>query len=345
MDRRENSIAEADRHLEQLLRDGARVVGGALEISERDVVAASGRLQAALSTSTPQTPAVAPTFAVRSSMPRGGRVWQRSRARHHVVAAGIAMLAILVVFGMTQRPTLPSNAPHIYTSGAEQSESVRLTDGSTVLLAPRAQLRVASDFGRDSRTVELRGDAYFTVPSAARVPFIVRTRNLTSRVLGTAFLIRSDSTGQATRVVVTSGRVAVATGVTPIVLSAGMQSDIADSSAMSIQRGIDTVVATAWARGELAFVETRASSVLAELGRWYGYDFKLIDRARGAQMVTVTFDLSQKQEVFVALQRLLDVSIAIDGRVITLIPNERAPRKCAPNVDSRRLTPQTEVGR
>ena len=96
-----------------------------------------------------------------------------------------------------------------YQTGVMQRAIVRLADGSRVTLAPQTTLTVASGFGADTRTVSLRGEAYFDVASGSRAPFIVNAGHVRARVLGTAFDVRSYTDEHDVRLAVVSGRISV----------------------------------------------------------------------------------------------------------------------------------------
>lgn len=69
---------------------------------------------------------------------------------------------------------------------------IHLPDGSTVLLNEGSVLTYDSSFGKQYRTVHLRGEAYFDVKKDADHPFIVESGKVRTKVLGTAFNINSN---------------------------------------------------------------------------------------------------------------------------------------------------------
>lgn len=93
------------------------------------------------------------------------------------------------------------------TSGKVQS--LRLQDGSLVLLQPGAKLAYPTQFRSRTRQVYLTGEARFDIRRDPNRPFTVHTGPLTTEVLGTSFIIRSPEQGQAIQVAVLSGKVSV----------------------------------------------------------------------------------------------------------------------------------------
>ena len=111
---------------------------------------------------------------------------------------------------MVVRPWLRSTgeAHERYVSAVGKRDSVRLADGSRVILGPASQLVVPAAFGQRGREVELHGEAYFDVVHDTTRPFVVRAGDATIRDIGTSFAVRSDS-GPRLQVVVTAGAVAL----------------------------------------------------------------------------------------------------------------------------------------
>jgi transmembrane sensor len=93
-----------------------------------------------------------------------------------------------------------------YATEVGEQRSLRLADGSTVILDSRSRLRL--NFDDSVRAVELlQGRALFRVAANPVRPFIVRASGTTVRVLGTQFDVKQNAS--ATVVTVVEGRVAV----------------------------------------------------------------------------------------------------------------------------------------
>jgi transmembrane sensor len=127
------------------------------------------------------------------------------------IAAGLTVLLAggLLWRRAVDRTELPPDAVAVtYRTGPGAADSVRLPDGSRVVLAPRSELIVSADYGKTGRDVELRGVAYFDVMHDDSRPFAVRSGGATIRDVGTVFTVRGDS-GGSLRVAVQEGAVLV----------------------------------------------------------------------------------------------------------------------------------------
>src|SRR5581483_8483105 len=69
---------------------------------------------------------------------------------------------------------------------------VALPDGTQVWLNGSSQLTYGNtSFGTDEREVTLSGEAFFDVVKNEKLPFIIHTKDMTIRVLGTAFTVKA----------------------------------------------------------------------------------------------------------------------------------------------------------
>ncbi len=123
-------------------------------------------------------------------------------------AASIALLAIIVL----------QDQAIVYTTDVAMSESVMLPSQSEVVLSPVSSISYKEKNWVDRRDVELKGKGHFKVSKG--VPFTVKTDNGSVQVLGTEFDV--VSLDDAFQVLVTEGKVKVASGNHSRILTAGM---------------------------------------------------------------------------------------------------------------------------
>ncbi|MGV3558328.1 FecR family protein [Larkinella arboricola] len=95
------------------------------------------------------------------------------------------------------------------TNATNQPQSIVLNDGSVVLLQPHSTIQYVPDFQGKNREVWLKGQAFFQVRKDAERPFLVYSRTIVTRVLGTSFWVTAPTDAKTVEVAVHSGRVAV----------------------------------------------------------------------------------------------------------------------------------------
>jgi ferric-dicitrate binding protein FerR (iron transport regulator) len=271
--------------------------------------------------------------------------------RPMALAATIAVGVIVVVLWKTSRDgDVAASVPALrqaYTTAPGQRISLTLDDRTRVTLAPGTTLGITRTFGRETRMVTLRGEAFFDVPSTAGAPFIIRTGNVTTRVLGTQFSVRRYTMDRSAHVAVISGKVSV-TGATrrAMTLTAGAVGAATDSTVSLLSRD-GAVQATAWREGMLVFREASARDVVEELSRWYGYTFRCADSVLAGKNVTARFRTNAPSVALDNLKLLLDVELSFDGKIVTLLPRSLDRHKARERRvlrDTFHLSP-SEVGR
>jgi len=92
---------------------------------------------------------------------------------------------------------------------ASNPRQIKLEDGSVVILKGNSSVTYPEHFGKQSRIVFLKGEAFFNVKRDPTKPFIVHTGELVTEVLGTSFTVKSYEDAQSIEVLVTTGRVSV----------------------------------------------------------------------------------------------------------------------------------------
>ncbi|MBD2756310.1 FecR family protein [Spirosoma validum] len=144
-------------------------------------------------------------------------LWQWGRWAAAAAVAGLLIwwqlgnstIQQLAIFTKKVDQPVPQNLWKTVKNGTGQSLVVLLPDGSSVLLSTGSQLRYAKQTTSNLREVYLQGEGFFEVTKNPVKPFIVYTTNLTTKVLGTSFQVRSFDKETAAYVKVKTGKVSV----------------------------------------------------------------------------------------------------------------------------------------
>lgn len=298
-------------------------------LSPREVDAALGAVMARRDLPVEQDRAAAPSVARLPSRPSVGLRQTRSRWRREGLRAAAAVVLVAAA-GFVWRAARSSDraAPagqsslerRIYRTAAGQLDTVRLADGSTVVMGPGSRVGIGDAFGARSREVELAGQAYFDVVHDDARPFVVRTASAMLRDVGTTFSVHADSVG-GTRVAVSSGAIDVvatrAATSEPIVLHAGDLAVVTDAG-VRVERGVVTDSEPAWTRGILEFRDAPLATVASELRRWYGVELVVTDPTIASRRLTATFDRAAAGDVGRVLAAVLGGSVTRTGDTLRL---------------------------
>jgi transmembrane sensor len=129
--------------------------------------------------------------------------------RYYKYAAILILgLSSLFFFRKQGEPKRELSAVVIQTHGGEYKK-VTLSDRSVIHMNPGSVLRIPNGFGRSAVRMVLleKGEAFFEVTKDAKHPFIVSSKELNTKVLGTKFAV--NATISAPEVSVSEGRVEV----------------------------------------------------------------------------------------------------------------------------------------
>jgi transmembrane sensor len=220
-------------------------------------------------------------------------LWRAARLRAAaavlVVAAG-ALLARSFGRAPESSAVVGPGAERVLRTAVGAIDSVRLPDGSRVILGPASELRIAAGFGPSARAVTLRGEGYFDVVHDAAHPLVVSTESAELRDVGTAFTVRGE--GRALKVVVASGAVALqplARTIAGVTLHAGDRGLLTEDGQLRVESGVSLPEAMAWTERRLAFRDASVPEVASELRRWYGVELRVSDTTLRGRRLTASF--------------------------------------------------------
>jgi transmembrane sensor len=272
-----------------------------------------------------QLPGVSRTHGWRGYIPR----------RMAIIGASIATIGVCAIAVLqTGFGSLGHSHTQQFATAAGERLTVRLNDGSRVILAPATHIVVAST--TDARIVHVVGEAYFTVTSQDRRPFEVRAGSGVAHVLGTAFGVRRYADDRAAQIYVVDGRVAVGhvrLSRDRVVASAGAVATVTDSNTVVVTRNVSTEVLTAWTRSELVYQETPLSEVVNSLSRAYGIQLRIADSTMARRRVTLTVSLATTSltDVLEALMPGLGAHYTQNRSGVTIFAGRRADRRTPAN--------------
>lgn len=182
--------------------------------------------------------------------------------------------------------------------------SLVLSDGTRVFLNSESELRYPVHFVRQERNVELKGEAFFDVICDSVHPFIVRTGEMTTRVLGTSFNISAYTDDPAIKTTLFSGRVEISLHETALMqeLTPGMQANWRIGSDEIKVKKVNLDIQSLWCEGIIVLDDDELEGVMRMLARWYNvtYEFKAAQRGKH----TFTGKINRNEELECVLKRL-----------------------------------------
>lgn len=205
-------------------------------------------------------------------------------------------------------------AARSYVAEAGQRIRIQLSDETVVMLAPGSSLQTSERFGEGERRVNLDGEAYFDIAHASGAPFIVKSGDAETRVLGTRFNVRAFASEGVVEVAVINGKVELDT----VVLVGGQlaQRDPVGNIEKSTYSSAAELLA--WTNGELVFRDTPLLHVIPQLERWYNLKIHLSDADLASRMFTGTFrDVDRVDDVLTVVAHSLGITYQKRGRDVS----------------------------
>jgi ferric-dicitrate binding protein FerR (iron transport regulator) len=149
------------------------------------------------------------------------RIQTRAKSATPLFPSGwwrVAALVLLAV-GVTLITYIGLKDKPVPVLTAQTGNTVRkdtLPDGSVITLNKNSSLTYPERFTKDTRSVALKGEAFFRITPDKNKPFIITINDIRIKVIGTSFNVRSEK--GLTEVIVATGVVQVQKGNTEVAL-------------------------------------------------------------------------------------------------------------------------------
>jgi transmembrane sensor len=252
--------------------------------------------------------------------------WRHSLLLMIPLAAAALFLMVWVPVGDAVRERSGAITARKYTTGAGERMELTLEDGTLVVLGAASRLRVPGGWSMEKREVHLEGIGYFDVVHTQDRPFIVHADGVTTRVLGTRFVVRAYPREGEIGVAVASGRVAVSAdsiAETPaIVLNGGQVGQLRTSDGLfEINQDVSELNRLLeWARGPLRFTDRPLAEVFEKLEYWYQIEFVVTDSALAQQPLSIRVQGERFDDVIEAIALALNARYERIGDTVSLTP-------------------------
>lgn len=182
----------------------------------------------------------------------------------------LPLLSIWVLYLYTQTTDEPAELVEYFVPKGAQ-EQLTLPDGTIACLNSGTLLIYPKKFSGDFRSVYLIGEGNFDVAKDKKHPFIVKTRKLRVRALGTKFNVLAYAEDQKTITTLESGSVLIQkeTEEDIITLMPNEQLEYDNPTGDFNKRVINALTTSGWTKGELNFVAQPLKDIFSTLERKY----------------------------------------------------------------------------
>ncbi|WPP50774.1 FecR family protein [Catalinimonas niigatensis] len=206
------------------------------------------------------------------------------------------------------------------TTQRGQKATITLTDGTRVYMNVDSKLSFPEHFAPDKREVILEGEAFFDVAKNPKRPFIIRSGELTTTVLGTSFNVKAFK-DEPLNVTVVSGRVKV---------NSHGQNDTSDTVTLEphqqafydgvlSKRKVDISQFIAWKEKVIHLEEVSLAEAVVVLERWFNVSITLENEEISACKISGKYINENLINIMKSFEHILGIEYRIDGeRKITI---------------------------
>lgn len=266
--------------------------------------------------------------------------------RATAVAASVLLIFLSVLYftNKTNNDVVATDKEvHLVSTKYGFKKKVLLPDGTQVWLNSGSSISYNKDFSKNMREVKLSGEAFFDVVKDVQHPFVIHTKIMDVKVLGTAFNIRSYPDEQTTVTSLVRGRVQIILHQNPgksLFLNPNdkiiIQNLSVDISNQQNEKGEEprvvltqmhklkqdsTSFETSWVSNKLAFDNETLEHIALKLERWFDVKVRVQDENLKAGTYYGVFDDENLEEVLTALRLTGNFHFKIvDGKEVIITP-------------------------
>ena len=178
-----------------------------------------------------------------------------------------------------------------------EKSQVILADGTHVWVNSGSHLKYPSKFGSKLRDVYLEGEAYFDVIRKENAPFIVNTKDVKVKVLGTAFNVKCYPDDVKTQTTVIRGLVQVESitdhkksvllrpnemAIVSVIKDNSRADKITNIRSIEV-KNVKTEPVICWKDQLLVFSDEPLDEIAVKLERWFNVKVKIVDKSLGKE--------------------------------------------------------------
>jgi len=268
-----------------------------------------------------------------SDIQNAGPIQKLVKKKRYRILWGAAAASILLfwfVFRSNEHAETKPISNTVSTKVGDKA-SINLPDGSKVRLHGDSKITYVGDFGNKTREVYLSGEAFFDVAKDKTKPFIIHTRTINLKVLGTAFNVRCYDNEKETETALVHGSVEVTLRNRPdqkIFLKPGEkllvknvpvdtfssykrlkhdeEAPIAVLTNMHYYGADSSTVETSWTKNELVFNDEPLEKIALNLERWFNVQVTIINESLKKEKFAATIEEGDKLEDFLEALKIAE---------------------------------------
>jgi len=204
-----------------------------------------------------------------------------------------------------------------------QRLNIELNDGTIIKADAGSEIQYPTTFS-NRRDIYLKGEAYFEVAPDPERPFFVHANHALVQVIGTKFNVRAWSENPTVTVSVNAGKVALSPAngdkQISVILTKDEMSLLTPNSTPTKPQPVNAQDHLGWMKNEIKFDNASIEEVVAQLQRWYNYEFVIQDSSILKDRLTVHILPTNVKDVLEVISLLTNTKIEKESNCIRLVP-------------------------
>ena len=226
----------------------------------------------------------------------------------------IAICATILIWQLRKEPAPANIVWELHENPRGKRTIQTLSDGTVVHLNADSRIKYVKFFHDNKREVFLEGEAYFEVAKNPEKPFLVHTKEISTKVLGTSFNVRAYQNEPDIKVSLLEGKVEISSPDQPGVISKSFLAPEEqyvfhkEDTTYNICKDVDLSKAIAWKENHLIIDNESLEDVVRKLEIWYGVTFEIESPAIKDCRLKANFENEPLNTVLRVLKLALDVT-------------------------------------
>ena len=192
-----------------------------------------------------------------------------------------------------------------------------LPDGSVVTLNKHSSINYPSKFKGDTRTIALKGEAFFNVTPNKKKPFIIHVNDVSIRVVGTSFNVRSE--GGVTEVIVETGIVQVTRNNKTVELKPEEKLKIEQQDSVMVKEEVKDKLYNYYHSKEFVCYEAPLWKLAEALSKAYEVNIVIESEALRRLKLTTTFNNESLDKILEVISQTFDIQVIQDKETNRII--------------------------
>jgi ferric-dicitrate binding protein FerR (iron transport regulator) len=213
-------------------------------------------------------------------------------------------------------------------SGAGQTGSVKLGDGTAMAMGPDSKVFIPDGFPTKMRAIRVEGAASFEVAPNQALPFRVVANHTHFIATGTKFAITAYPEDSSARVLVQEGTVTIKMGKQTSAVAAG-QAMVADASGIHALNDDDKAESFSWLDKKMVVHQKPLKHVILVLARFFNSDVKVPDAPLLERPTSIDAPLDSAMLAIKQIEQSANVKFGYEGQNKVLRDAPKAAGKSA----------------